>query len=174
MVRHCEIIVSIGVILGLIILASILVPILHSRSKEDDLTTTEKPWTKTTSKSTVTTTITITTTTITITTTTTTITTATTTTFQENACQCGLKMNTKIVNGQEAEVNSIPWQVGISHLGFFPFCGGTIIGPETILTAAHCLHDPTGDINPSAFQVIVNEHDLTIETESDTQYYDVK
>ena len=49
----------------------------------------------------------------------------------------------RIVGGQEAEVNQIPWQVGLAQIDFIDwiFCGGTIIGPSTIITAAHCVRD---------------------------------
>ena len=99
------------------------------------------------------------------------------------ACQCGLKIKEtqtstvsaaklsnkigkrgdqishKIFGGQVAEVNSIPWQVGIKVFGQFPFCGGTIIGPTTILTAAHCVEKLVK--SPTFVTVIIAEHDWT-------------
>lgn len=47
------------------------------------------------------------------------------------------------------------------------FCGGTIIGPLTILTAAHCLVGPIP--NSNGVKVVVAEHDLYSSNESDTQ-----
>ena len=35
----------------------------------------------------------------------------------------GYRISNKIFGGQFAEVNSIPWQVGIKVMGQFPFCG---------------------------------------------------
>ena len=68
-------------------------------------------------------------------------------------------ISNKIFGGQEAEVNSIPWQVGIKVYGQFPFCGGTIIGPTTILTAAHCIEEMVK--SPIFVKIILAEHDWT-------------
>lgn len=73
-----------------------------------------------------------------------------------------------IVGGVTATVNSIPWQVGIKVSKKFPWCGGTIIGPTTILTAAHCLQNlsPTSDVT-----VLIGEHDLRVATESNSMAF---
>ena len=85
-------------------------------------------------------------------------------------CHCGKILDNQakpaIIGGQEVDVNGIPWLVGVRVYGDINyFCGGTIIGPLTILTAAHCLFDPI----PVVVKVIVAEHDLYSSSESDTQ-----
>jgi secreted trypsin-like serine protease len=91
-------------------------------------------------------------------------------------CHCGTILNNQvvpaIVGGQEAEVNSIPWQVLIVHVvypNFYPICGGTIIGPSTILTAAHCLEDNGTLHNIEDIIVMVSEHDWSTFDEADHQ-----
>ena len=52
------------------------------------------------------------------------------------------RLDQRVVGGNTATKHSIPWQVGLYHSETnVVFCGGTIIGPYTIITAAHCLVD---------------------------------
>lgn len=54
---------------------------------------------------------------------------------------CGVPIyqpnTTRVVNGEEALPYSWPWQVSLES--FFPTCGGTLIAPNWVLTAAHCI-----------------------------------
>ena len=71
----------------------------------------------------------------------------------------------RIIGGQEARVNQIPWQIGLVRTFDLDsiFCGGTIIGPSTILTAAHCLN---GVPHPDNVTILVAEHDITTSNET--------
>jgi len=61
--------------------------------------------------------------------------------------QCGkqkIPPVTRIVGGDEAAPHSWPWLISFQKNGNH-FCGGTLIGPRHVLTAAHCiLSDPQG------------------------------
>uniref|UniRef100_A0A3Q3MN96 chymotrypsin n=1 Tax=Labrus bergylta TaxID=56723 RepID=A0A3Q3MN96_9LABR len=57
----------------------------------------------------------------------------------------------RVVNGEEARPYSWPWQISLES--FFPTCGGTLIAPNWVLTAAHCITFHT-------YRVVLAEHDM--------------
>jgi len=77
-------------------------------------------------------------------------------------CKCGIAQrsirSTRIVGGQEAEVNEWPWMAAVMILSETSnvFCGGSIISDEWILTAAHCFKDK----NAADMQVLLAEHNV--------------
>jgi hypothetical protein len=89
----------------------------------------------------------------------------------EIPCECGVDINEdkRIIGGHETDAHSIPWQVGLiaynkddtlnmTEIRRKPLCGGSIIGPKTILTAAHCVKHFQD--NKMTVEVMVSGHDL--------------
>jgi len=85
-----------------------------------------------------------------------------------NAVKCGQRRaegecikDGRIVNGQEAGCNEWPWQVGIvsrsgNEAATSPFCGGTLINENHVITAAHCMPGKT----PDNVAIMIGDHDL--------------
>ena len=63
-----------------------------------------------------------------------------------------LSSRLRIIGGRESRRGSWPWQVLIFNKLHEPFCGGTLIHPEFVLTAAHCVRQ--------RLYVRAGEHDL--------------
>ncbi|XP_074061048.1 serine protease 57-like [Macrotis lagotis] len=61
----------------------------------------------------------------------------------------------RIVGGQEAKPHSYPFAVSIQHEGEH-FCGGSLIRPQWVLTAAHCEMSK----NLTEYQVVLGAHSL--------------
>ena len=65
----------------------------------------------------------------------------------------------RIVGGELAAARAWPWQVALIRLGesgFSQFCGGSVIAPRWVLTAAHCVEDTDAD----EIQVLVGVNDI--------------
>lgn len=86
---------------------------------------------------------------------------------------CGLpkfsrKQISRIFNGRPAQKGTTPWIAMLSQLNGQPFCGGSLLGSDWVLTAAHCLHYPLDPeeptlhsshlLSPSDFKIILGKH----------------
>lgn len=57
--------------------------------------------------------------------------------------------SSRIINGQAADVAAYPFLVSIRQFedGFFAHCGGSVLRPNVVLTAAHCVTPPRTNPN---------------------------
>uniref|UniRef100_H0VQN7 Peptidase S1 domain-containing protein n=1 Tax=Cavia porcellus TaxID=10141 RepID=H0VQN7_CAVPO len=65
-----------------------------------------------------------------------------------------------IVGGQNAAKGKWPWQVSLKMYSYYSsawvhICGGSLIHPKWVLTAAHCIHHRNTD--PSTYRVLAGE-----------------
>ncbi|HYD29826.1 MAG TPA: serine protease, partial [Azospirillaceae bacterium] len=72
----------------------------------------------------------------------------------------------KIVGGRPAAAGSWPWQVAIVAAGNTDnadaqFCGGSLIGPRWVLTAAHCVAEGGVVTSPASIKVLMGTHSLS-------------
>ena len=66
--------------------------------------------------------------------------------------------------GTDAARGSHPWIAQISNANGSSFvhnCGGSLIAPDWVLTAAHCVHDGTAVQPIDTFRVTLGEHSLS-------------
>jgi len=69
--------------------------------------------------------------------------------------QCGQKgSGSRIINGDDAGHGEFPWQISLRFGMYGHICGGTLIGNQYVLCAAHCFGQSK---NPLSFTVRVGE-----------------
>lgn len=80
------------------------------------------------------------------------------------------RADTRIVGGEATTIGDWPWQVAIADPpssggdGFDRwFCGGSLLAPSVVLTAAHCVYG-AGFLPPSSFSVITGRTTLSSTT----------
>ncbi|XP_025028920.1 chymotrypsin-like elastase family member 3B [Python bivittatus] len=68
--------------------------------------------------------------------------------------------HSRVVNGEDATPYSWPWQVSLQYEknGVFRHtCGGSLIAPNWVVTAAHCIS------RSRTYKVVLGDYDLTVE-----------
>ncbi|MFC0431138.1 trypsin-like serine protease [Kutzneria buriramensis] len=71
----------------------------------------------------------------------------------------------RIVGGDDASTTATPWVVALTTDGGQFFCGGTLVAPTKVVTAAHCVTEAlaTGGMttkSPSSLRVVAGRTDL--------------
>uniref|UniRef100_A0A672HQU1 Plasminogen n=1 Tax=Salarias fasciatus TaxID=181472 RepID=A0A672HQU1_SALFA len=61
----------------------------------------------------------------------------------------------RIVGGCVSKAHSWPWQISLRTSSGIHFCGGTLIHPQWVVTAAHCLER---SMRPAAYKVVLGIH----------------
>jgi secreted trypsin-like serine protease len=77
----------------------------------------------------------------------------------------GAGASPRIVGGDDASTATTPWVVALTTDGGTFFCGGTLVGPAKVVTAAHCVTQAlaTGGMttkSPSSLRIVAGRTDL--------------
>ena len=77
----------------------------------------------------------------------------------------------RIIGGSVVSPHYIPYQVALTDYldKGIPFCGGSLISPNYVLTSAQCIRGKTAD----AILVVVGEHNYQVIGDGE-EYYDVE
>ena len=70
----------------------------------------------------------------------------------------------RIVGGDIADPADWPYAVAITDVSGDPFCAGTVISADSVLTAARCVVTPAGSsVDPDSFRLVTGRPDLSDE-----------
>ncbi|XP_006156799.1 mannan-binding lectin serine protease 1 isoform X1 [Tupaia chinensis] len=89
----------------------------------------------------------------------------------------------RIFNGHPAQEGTSPWIAMLTDPNGQPFCGGSLLGSDWIVTAAHCLHQlldsddstlhSSDMLRPSDFKIILGKHSR-VRSDKNEQHLRVK
>jgi secreted trypsin-like serine protease len=78
----------------------------------------------------------------------------------EQPTEDSVTITDEIIGGTTTAVGAWPFQAQIKLTTAPHWCGGSLLTPDWVLTAAHCLQDSSGnDLPLSTFRVVMGEHD---------------
>ena len=86
---------------------------------------------------------------------------------------CGLRFKARVVGGTDAAVGDWPWQVGIAQSydpSATPFCGGSLINKEWVVTANHCFGRAGKSAVPKDYVILLGEHDVSTKEGNDMSF----
>lgn len=86
------------------------------------------------------------------------------------ACAGYAQVKPRVVGGTEAARGQYPWMVSLAKRRVADnyqahFCGGVLIHPHWVLTAAHCVDDQ----QPTSIEVVVGAHNLILDSAPDVR-----
>ena len=75
-----------------------------------------------------------------------------------NDPSCGIRKvsQSRVIGGTDAAKGAWPWQIGMYRNGGF-ICGGTLIAPNWVLTAAHCVVSGGTVGSASDYEIVVGD-----------------
>jgi secreted trypsin-like serine protease len=63
-----------------------------------------------------------------------------------------------VIGGADAIAGAFPWQVLLKQNSFF-HCGGVLVRPGWVLTAAHCVQNDVGNLDARMLQAVAGDYD---------------